>query len=753
MTTRQRIRLFALLAICCLAPLLQAQAQPLSPIEAEIERIQRATVFVYQVQDVGDDFFITCVGSGTLLSRTGLILTNAHTTSPSENCPGNTVIIALTINPDEPPVPLYRASILQTDPGLDLALLQLSQDIDGRQLDTESLALPFVEVADSSLVALDETIVVVGYGGLGDEPVAVVRGTVSSFTEEPTGEKSWMKTSATIPALMTGGGAYNSDGRLIGIPTTAPPGAASGRGECNVLQDTNADRLINDADICVPIGGFINALRSSNFARPLFRAASLGLSVDLDTAPVQATPLQGEPEISRLFFSAAVNDAALPSTIVSSLPTGSTSLYLFFDYANMTPETIIELRVTTNNIPNPTYSLAPVRWSGGVNGLWYIGTSNQVWENGAYDFTVFVDGIAKSTASITIGGAATEDPTLSDIVFGLSDIDGTPLGNGFVLPTGNIASARFIYRNMTEGMQLTERWFYENAEVYRNTENWSTATFDTDGARTISIQDAVGLLPGRYRLELYLDGRLSATSDFTLSGAAQGAFPEVFTDLHFASAPSALEAIDAPATNSFTTDVDTVYALFDWQNIERGTFWTVRWTVDNDTFYERTFRWNAVISGENFLIRLERPGGLPDGTYRVDLLVDRVQLATVEATVGIGQLPIDIFAQAGGLQLRGHILDVDTGQGIPGVTFVLISEDFSVADFVWDSEQIYALATTDRNGFFQLDRNLEISTDERSVPYSVVVNADGYVPVGADGFVVNAETPNPFEITIYLTKE
>ncbi|MEL6149826.1 MAG: serine protease, partial [Chloroflexota bacterium] len=599
-----------------------AIAQQQTSLDSQLARIKSATVFIYQVEDAEDNFFITCVGSGTLLSRDGLILTNAHNTVQSEVCSGDTLIIAMTISEDVPPFPVYRAEVIQADEGLDLALLQITRDIDGRQVNRADLALPFVEIGDSNLVNLDETIFVVGYTSLEDEPIQVVQGTVTSFTEEPTGAKSWLKTSASIPGLMSGAGAYNRAGQLIAIPTTSPPSAGNLSGNCRQLQDTDGDRIISEDDICVPIGGFINAMRASNFARPLFRAASLGLEVNLegDTAP----PPTGGPQISRLFFASSVNSAGFPSTIVNSLPTGATSLYLFFDYANMTPDTVYELRVSTNNIPNPTYSLAPVRWSGGRDGIWYIGSSNQIWENGVYDFTLFINGIAENTASIVIGGAAPGGPTISDIVFGLSDLDGTPLGNGYVLPAGNIASARLIYRNMTTDLEVTERWFYEGAEIYRNTGIWDSATFGADGARTISIQDGSGLLPGTYRLELYINARLSATADFTIAGVPQGAFPEVFPSAHFATADTPEEAAEAPAGSNFTTEIDSLYAVFNWQQIQRGTLWTARWEVDGDTFYERTFRWDAPLDGNNFVVELTRNRGLPDGTYNFSLFVDEV---------------------------------------------------------------------------------------------------------------------------------
>ncbi len=39
-----------------------------------------------------------------------------------------------------------------------------------------------------------------------------------------------------------------------------------------------------------------------------------------------------------------------PASVVTNLPTGTDSVYLFFNYADMTPETVYELRVTVNGV-------------------------------------------------------------------------------------------------------------------------------------------------------------------------------------------------------------------------------------------------------------------------------------------------------------------------------------------------------------------------------------------------------------------
>jgi S1-C subfamily serine protease len=727
----------------------------------DTERIERATVFVMQARNVGDNLLITCIGSGTLVSRDGLILTNAHNTLVSEGCPGETLVIAMTTRPDEPPIAKFRAEIAQADPGVDIALLRITRELDGRLVDPQSLALPFVNLADSSSVRLDETITIAGYPGVGDDPVTVARGTVNGFVVEPTSFSSsnaaWIKTSAVIPGTMSGGGAYNQAGELIGIPTTAPVTAQSTSSTCLFIQDTNNDGLVTSSDTCIAIGGFINSLRPSNFARPLVRAASLRLAVEPITSLQSRSQPSGTPGFKRLFFSPSVNEAGMATSVIRSLPAGSNSLYLFFDYENMSPETVYELRVTTNGQPSADFSLAPVRWSGGERGMWYIGSNDRPWPNGTYEFILFANGVAtpNSTARLVIGGSPSTDATFGDVAFGVLDLRDTLLGNGFVLPSGgNIASARFIFRNLENGVNWTPIWYLNGTEIpnSRQTNPWIDGN---NGSATTNILSESGLPPGSYRLELYIEDRLAATSDFVVAGAQQGAFPEVFSNIHFTTADSPDEALSSGPISNFPPGVNELYMLFDWQQIAPRTLWTMRLSVDDEVFYEQTVPWSGAESGEDFLVRLGALPDIADGTYKVELLLNNVLLGSTQVQVGIGQLPIDRFADASGVQMRGTVLDANTRKGIPGVTFVLISKDFSVEEFTatWDQNQVYALATTDRNGYFEIDRPLEISTEDNPVLYSALIAAEGYLPVSADGLEVTDETENPLNMTIYLTRD
>lgn len=720
----------------------------------DLDRIFRSTVYIMQARDVDNNLLITCVGSGTIVSRDGLVLTNANSILVSDTCPGDVLIVALSDDITRPPVAQYRAEIVQLDSGLDLGILRINRKLDGNLIDRSSLALPFVELADSSNLKLDETITVVGYPGIGNESVNAVRGTLSGFISEPRSLNigpTWLKTNSSIPATMTGGGAYNQNSELIGIPTTAPVSRILNQeAGCIPLQDTNKDDLVNSDDLCIPVGEFINALRPSNFARPLLRSAVLGLNVSVNSTVSQQTSLSIPPEISRLFFAASVNEAGMPTTVISSLPAGSTSLYLFFDYKHMTPDTTYELRVTSDNVLNSTFSLAPVRWSGGQHGMWYIGSTGQAWPNGIYQFAILANGTELASKRLIIGEAPSSTSGFSDIVFGLLDTRGNPQGNGFVLPAGNIASARFLYNNMQDGLIWSAIWYLDDTEFQRISSPW---TAGTSGSQTTSIEVTQGLPPGRYRLELYIEDRLAATSDFTIAGAQNGALTQIFTNLYSTTADTDAEAFAATPQSNLPNTTENLYVLFDWQQIAPGTLWTIQWSVDREIFFQGNLTWSNELSGSQFMIRLLGSNRIPDGTYTMDILVNNLKLASNTVQVGIGQLPIDQFGSARGVQMRGQILDLETRRGVPSVTVIIVSADFSVADFQWQQDQVFASATTDSQGNFIINRPLELSSDSQPIAYSAIVVVKGYLPISADGIEVDANTPNPLNIVLYLSRD
>ncbi|GAB4574041.1 MAG: hypothetical protein Kow0077_18580 [Anaerolineae bacterium] len=693
---------------------------------ADFNTILRATVYISSVYDTAGGSVVSCIGSGTLITPDGLILTNAHNVIDGERCRVDDIAISLPVRLDEPPVLSYYADIVAYDLRLDLAVLRITRQIDGRRISEGTLRLPFVELGDSRQLRLDDTIAVFGYEGIGNDRVALSRGTIIGFIAEPRGEdRAWLKTSATILGPMAGGGAYDQNGRLIGIPTAAPPREREAVLDCRFIQDTNGDGITNNLDDCVPVGGFINALRPVHLARGLIRAAQLGIQDGGHVGSAQVSALLGiaadEPTFGPIRFAPSVNEAGQPTTFVTSMPTGTNSLYLVFEYRNMRPGIVYELRTTRNGDSVPVFSQSQALWPGGKDGLWYIGSSGQVWPNGVYEFTLLIEGRVVQTARITIGGAAQPTPTFSDIVFGLLD-GNTVIGSGYVLGVANIISARFIFRDIPMGTPWSAVWYYEGVEIRRDSASWDIGP---SGSQNVSITG--DLLPGRYRLELYIEDRLSAMADLVLAGGQDGVFAQIFSNPRFASrveggSPAGIVA------ESFSAGISQLYAFVDWRMLGAGSPWTYRWLVDGDVFFEHTEPWVASESGSDFWFRLDSERALPDGTYTLEILIGGQLLVSRSARVGLGQLPVTSGDTATGVQVGGVVVDAETGEGIPGALFIVLEVQFSVEDFLWDEAQIFSMATTDNRGRFEIDRLLSYGE-----LYSVIIVADGYFPVSADG--------------------
>jgi putative serine protease PepD len=714
----------------------------------------RSTVLIHQVYtNAQGDVIIACEGSGTLVSADGLILTNAHVALPSSICAGQRLVISLTLRIGEAPVPTYYAEVVNASRGFDLAVLRITNTLDGRPVDRVGLTLPFVEVGDSELLQLDDTIEVVGFktpdGSADGGAAEVVIGTVTGFTAEArVGARAWIKTRAPIPGGMSGGGAYDIAGRLVGVPTVEPTRSDGERLDCRLVQDANNDGRVDQLDTCIPIGGLINAMRPARLARGLILAARLGVGV---LTPDEGDPLAtgATPRFTRLFFSPGVSAAGMPTSVVTGMPAGTQELYLFFDYEGLRDGMTYELRVTRDGVPDATFSLAPATWSGGERGLWYIGSAAQIWPNGVYEFTLFLDGKRSGDAAkITIGGPAQIVPSMSDILFGVQTPEGQLVSTGAVLPAAEVISAEFVFNNMTPELQWRRVWFYEDIRIPEEpVEQWNGTA---NGKRSVGLAAPEGqpFQPGRYRLEIWIGDRLAVTSDFLMAGAKVVFDTEIFSGLTFANSLE-IGTANRVTGNTFPNTLTRLYGTFGWRDVAPGTPWTWRWTVDNNPLFEETVAWTGATGGEGRWVGLAARGTLPDGSYRLDLIVGGVVRATATARVGLGQLPITIFATAEGVQLQGEIVDAETGRGIPGVQIILLKVDFSIADFTQNLSEVYDLSLTDAQGQFTLSRRLLVS--ER--PYSVLVLAQGYLPLTTDTLTVNEDTVSPIVLRLALNKD
>jgi serine protease Do len=246
-------------------------------------RLISATVQIFGVHINGGDISPFYVGSGSIISSDGLILTNAHVASPAakgepQDEP-DALVIGILKAEDQPPIYSYRAVVRAVDGYADLAVIQINATLKGESLDPSTLNLPYVPLGNSDNMHVGDKINIYGFPAIGGNTITFTSGNVAGFSpEDQLGDRAWIKTDATISGGNSGGMATNEQGQLIGVPTIASSGADTEATDCRVIQDTNGDGVRDSKDTCIPIGGFINALRPLSLAMPLIKAAQGGFA-------------------------------------------------------------------------------------------------------------------------------------------------------------------------------------------------------------------------------------------------------------------------------------------------------------------------------------------------------------------------------------------------------------------------------------------------------------------------------------------
>lgn len=161
-------------------------------------------------------------GSGSIVTPTGMILTNYHVIEDSaagEIPEDQTIIVGVTLDPTEPVDELFKARVVDADKDHDLALLKIVSGIYDQPL-PDDFHVPHVAIAPE-LPKLGEDLVVLGYPGIGSSTsgcyLTLTRGVVSGFDR---GLEGFMiKTDADIAGGNSGGAALNEKFELIGVPT------------------------------------------------------------------------------------------------------------------------------------------------------------------------------------------------------------------------------------------------------------------------------------------------------------------------------------------------------------------------------------------------------------------------------------------------------------------------------------------------------------------------------------------------------
>jgi serine protease Do len=346
--------------------------------QAQKSQLAHATVRIWGVQDSGGQVTPIYHGSGTLISPSGLILTNCHVADPlamglSQDLNPDALVIDLVSTEDKPPVSTYLAKVVTEDPTLDLATIQIVANLDGSKVNKAALHLPSVPIGNSDQVKFGDRLFVFGYPGIGGDTITYVTGDVSGFdSEDPIGNRAWIKTDATVAGGNSGGLATNSLGQIIGVPSQVSTGTASEATDCRRIQDTNGDGKIDQNDACVPTGGFINGIRPINWAKPLIKAAQSGKAytspygnpVVVNPNP-NPNPSPSSGQFNLVGWSEQTDQNGCPLNPVNNFPTGTKNISVVFSYTNMTNGDQVEWHWF---LDGKDVSSKPLTWKSGSQG-------------------------------------------------------------------------------------------------------------------------------------------------------------------------------------------------------------------------------------------------------------------------------------------------------------------------------------------------------------------------------------------------
>ncbi len=346
-----------------------------------------------------------CTGSGTVIDTAGTVLTNFHVVEQSPICPHDDITIAVAESSGSVPEVSYVADLLVFDAALDLAVIRARSTIDGGPVTAD---FEPIELGDSDQVELGDEIRVIGFPGIGGETVTFTTGSVSGFAETPEGgERSWLKTDATIAGGNSGGLAADVDGRFVGIPTRV----GSGSGEivdCRVITDSNGDGQLGGDDSCVPIGGFINGIRPLSLALPLLAEAETATPID------QGPPPRDDPMDRELPFafdptwtSAVDADGVATDELVAAIA-GGNELCVTWNYEDVPAGAIITGEWYVDGELIPEASVEPQPNDGPADGeAWACITASAGLPTGTFEFIWFVDSEFVFGEGIVVGDGAT----------------------------------------------------------------------------------------------------------------------------------------------------------------------------------------------------------------------------------------------------------------------------------------------------------------------------------------------------------
>ena len=179
--------------------------------------------FVNRVAEIicplDDEGKLASQGSGLLIDKKGIVLTNYHVT---EGMVGNRCLVAFASDYRQPPDQIYIAYRTDNyDSKVDYAWLYLESMFLPEKGKIKTRSFPYIPACDSNIIKIGDPIVILGYPKYGGNTITATDGIISGSID------NYFKTDAKIDAGNSGGPVLIDDAQyecFIGIATFALPG-------------------------------------------------------------------------------------------------------------------------------------------------------------------------------------------------------------------------------------------------------------------------------------------------------------------------------------------------------------------------------------------------------------------------------------------------------------------------------------------------------------------------------------------------
>lgn len=254
-----------------------------------------------------------CTNStGVVLTADGLILTSHQGIAATPGCDNPDLLIAFVEGTDSAPKVRFRGHVAGENAAVDLAVVQIDRDSQGRRV--PSPALTPVELSHAVISAEGVAVRTLAFSEAESATLSVLSGTAAL----PSADAGWLNLTAPIPSGGAGSGVFDISGHLVGIVTQAGWNDTLTQARPIALAGSLLQRVGVDY---IPAGGTSGAAPAETTApNPVASVA---------TGPVKVSNVQ--------LTAGKVAGSAAPLPAVKSLPSGSPTACIFWTIEGVQP--------------------------------------------------------------------------------------------------------------------------------------------------------------------------------------------------------------------------------------------------------------------------------------------------------------------------------------------------------------------------------------------------------------------------------